>query len=226
MLSPVWKGLNPARLHQCLLLPYLLDITQWFGGRLSQQLLLLYVTLSGSKEKLTMTDCYLGVWGYVPSQSSADNTEIRHTVTSFPQLITDVLQESVSAQRISAFLQRPNVQYLDKLESTSNVAEDDKPLVVVGDIAWAQPKETGTLDSAPFVLKDLDITFQRGTVTLIAGKFGSGKSFLLNALLGEVALLQGHISYAVSAVADPWQTETAVNFDQCLKGLAFVPQVS
>jgi ABC-type multidrug transport system fused ATPase/permease subunit len=226
MCSPVWKALTPARSRRCSLLPSHSDIIRWYGGRLSPQLSLLYVILSGISEKLTITDCYFGVWGYVLAQNSADSAEIRHTVTSFPQLITDVLQESVSAQRISAFLQRADVQYLDESEGTSDVAKDDEPLIVVGDIAWAQPQETDTLDSAPFVLKDLDITFQRGTVTLIAGKFGSGKSLLLNALLGEVALLRGRISYAVSAVADPWQTETAVDFDQCLEGLAFVPQVS
>lgn len=80
--------------------------------------------------------------------------------------------------------------------------------MVVGDIAWAQLQDGMSLESAPFVLRDLDITFQRGTVTLIAGKFGSGKSLLLNALLGEVALLRGRISYAVSSVVDPWQVET------------------
>jgi ABC-type cobalamin/Fe3+-siderophores transport system ATPase subunit len=98
--------------------------------------------------------------------------------------------------------------------------------MVVGDIAWAQLQVGMSLDSAPFVLRDLDITFQRGAVTLIAGKFGSGKSLLLNALLGEVALLRGRISYAVSSVADPWQVETAIDWGQCLEGLAFVPQVS
>jgi ABC-type multidrug transport system fused ATPase/permease subunit len=155
----------------------------------------------------------------------ANHLEIRHTVTSFPQLFTDVLQEAVSAQRISAFLQRPDVQYLDESESTATIAEADQPLVVAGDIAWAVPQENIDLSSAPFVLRDLDITFERGTITLIAGKFGCGKSLLLNALLGEVALLRGRISYAVSAVADPWQTETAVDWDHCFEGLAFVPQV-
>ena len=172
------------------------------------------------------TDCHIRVWRYVLEISATDCTEFRHAITSVPQLLTDALQEIVSVQRISAFLQRPDVQYLDELETTTTVAEENEPLVVVGDIAWAQLQEGMSLESAPFVLRDLDITFQRGTVTLIAGKFGSGKSLLLNALLGEVALLRGRISYAVSSVADPWQVETAIDWGQCLEGLAFVPQVS
>jgi ABC-type multidrug transport system fused ATPase/permease subunit len=161
--------------------------------------------------------------GMFLGKTPTDRTEFRFAITSVPQLLTDALQEIVSVQRISAFLQRPDVQYLDESESASTVAEESKPLVVVGDIAWAELQEGMSLDSAPFVLRDLDITFQRGTVTLIAGKFGSG---MLNALLGEVALLRGRISYAVSSVVDPWQVETAIDWGQCLEGLAFVPQAS
>jgi len=179
-----------------------------------------------SRANADNTDCYIRLWRYVPGRTHADCTEFRYAIISVPQLLTDALQEIVSIQRISAFLHRPDVQYLDKLESASTIAEENKPLVVVGDIAWAELQEGMNLDSAPFVLQDLDITFQRGTVTLIAGKFGSGKSLLLNALLGEVALLSGHISYAVSSVVDPWQVETAIDWGQCLDGLAFVPQVS
>jgi len=171
-------------------------------------------------------DCHIRVWTYVLVHSRIDRIEFRFAITSVPQLLTNTLQQIVSVQRISAFLQRPDVQYLDGSESTSTVAEENQPLVMVGDIAWAQLQEGTSLDSTPFILRDLDITFQRGTVTLIAGKFGSGKSLLLNALLGEVALLRGRISYAVSSIADPWQVETAIDWGQCLEGLAFVPQVS
>jgi len=153
-------------------------------------------------------------------------TEFRHSITSVPQLITDALQEIVSVQRISAFLQRPDIQHLGELQSNSNVAREDEPLVVVGDIAWSTPQEDSETTSAPFILRDLDITFPRGTFTLIAGKFGCGKSLLLNAILGEVALLRGRISYAVSPVADPWEAESPAEWGRCFEGLAFVPQVS
>lgn len=173
-------------------------------------------------------DRYISLWRYVVLHLSTttEHLEFRYAITSVPQLVTDALQEIVSVQRISAFLQRPDVQYLEDTEGTSIVAAEDEPLVVVGDIAWTQPQEDTTQDSTPFVLQDLNLNFQRGTVTLITGKFGSGKSLLLNALLGEVALLQGRISYAVSSVANPWQTETAIDWGQCLEGLAYVPQVS
>jgi ABC-type bacteriocin/lantibiotic exporter with double-glycine peptidase domain len=157
----------------------------------------------------------------------ADATAFRSALTSIPQLITDALQEIVSVKRVSAFLQSPDVQHLDEMDSIVSVAQEHEPLTVAGDIAWARPQEAGsTTDSPPFVLRDLNLVFQRGKITLIAGKFGSGKSLLLNAILGEVALLRGRISYAVSPLVDPWQTETAVDWEQCFEGLAFVPQVS
>ena len=75
-----------------------------------------------------------------------------------------------------------------------------------------------------FQLYDLDIHFPQGEMTLIAGKFGSGKSLLLLAMLGEARLLHGKISYAVSPLLDPNEIE---NNDWSLvpKGVAYVPQV-
>jgi ABC-type bacteriocin/lantibiotic exporter with double-glycine peptidase domain len=147
-------------------------------------------------------------------------------MTSVPQLLTDALQEILSVQRITTFLQKDDVEYLDKAESISSPADDEEPLIVVGDIAWSKPQErTDMPDSNPFVLRDLDLAFPRAKMAIIAGKFGSGKSLLLIAMLGEVALLKGRIAYAVSSVADPWETETAYDWSHSTQGLAYVPQV-
>jgi ABC-type bacteriocin/lantibiotic exporter with double-glycine peptidase domain len=140
--------------------------------------------------------------------------------------LTDVLQEVVAVKRVSAFLRNPDVEYLDEPEDRSDVAQEGESLTVQGDIAWSTPSaQSADNASEPFILRNLDIAFQRGEITLIAGKFGSGKSLLLLAVLGEVALLRGHISYAISPVADPWQAEQAVDWTNPLEGLAFVPQV-
>jgi ABC-type multidrug transport system ATPase subunit len=138
-----------------------------------------------------------------------------------------VLQEVVAVKRVSAFLRNPDIEYLNESEGTKDIAQENEPLSVHGDIAWSTPRaQSDGVTSESFVLQNLDIACQRGEITLIAGKFGSGKSLLLHAMLGEVALLRGHISYAISPVADPWQTEQAVDWTHSLEGLAFVPQVS
>ncbi|KAJ2845988.1 hypothetical protein J3B02_004525, partial [Coemansia erecta] len=47
--------------------------------------------------------------------------------------------------------------------------------------------------NAPFALKSIDIRFPLGSLSLIAGPTGSGKSSLLAALIGEMTLTRGHI---------------------------------
>ncbi len=49
----------------------------------------------------------------------------------------------------------------------------------------------------------VDLTLDRGTVTVIAGEVGSGKSTLVRALLGLVAPDRGEISWNGVAVSDP-----------------------
>ncbi len=46
-------------------------------------------------------------------------------------------------------------------------------------------------DGSAFVLRDLDITFPEGQLSIVAGSVGSGKSTLLMSLLGETRQLQG-----------------------------------
>lgn len=72
---------------------------------------------------------------------------------------------------------------------------------------------------------DLDIKFPRGKLTLVAGKFGSGKSLLLLALLGEARLIEGKISYMVSPIMDPQKIDKN-DWSLFKNGVAYAPQVS
>lgn len=149
-------------------------------------------------------------------------------MTSIPQKIADLMKELLGAKRIALFLQVPDVEYLTEPVTSEDVATEDQPLTVSGDVTWSTSKgddSDDTADYEPFALRNLDVSFERGRMTLIAGRYGSGKSLLLLALLGEVKLLRGHISYAVSPMFDPWQTEQQVDWSH-LEGLAYVPQVS
>ncbi|KAJ2057815.1 hypothetical protein GGI17_005430 [Coemansia sp. S146] len=46
---------------------------------------------------------------------------------------------------------------------------------------------------AKFALKDIDVRFPHGELSIVAGPTGSGKSSLLSALIGEMTLTRGHI---------------------------------
>lgn len=137
------------------------------------------------------------------------------------------MKQLLGAKRIALFLQTPDVDYLSEPISSVVAASEAQPLTVDGDITWTSaPSDTPeAVAGESFALRDLSLTFERGQMTLIAGKYGAGKTLLLLALLGEVKLLQGKITYALSPIFDPWQTEQQVDWSQTLEGLAYAPQV-
>ena len=52
---------------------------------------------------------------------------------------------------------------------------------------------TSAEDTLPFELNDLNIEFPAAKITMIVGNVGSGKSALLNALLGEMECVRGRV---------------------------------
>ena len=97
---------------------------------------------------------------------------------------------------------------------------------IEGTYTWNVTKQDpeNTTVKPMFQLRDLALEFPKGQMTLIAGKFGSGKSLLLLALLGEARLVDGKVSYLVSSLLEPHQ---AIIPDWTLRegGVAYVPQV-
>lgn len=114
------------------------------------------------------------------------------------------------------------------------VPYDQKPLPesdrvsIHGTFTWDVAKPSSANDAAVnpiFQLRDLQLDFPKGKMTLVAGKFGSGKSLLLLALLGEARLVEGKVSYLVSSLLDPHDASVR---DWALRqgAVAYVPQVS
>ena len=64
-----------------------------------------------------------------------------------------------------------------------------------------------TKDAEP-VVRDIDLSIKRSTLTMVIGPIASGKSTLVQALLGEVNILQGSIQVATSDIGycdqHPW----------------------
>jgi ABC-type transport system involved in cytochrome bd biosynthesis fused ATPase/permease subunit len=145
-----------------------------------------------------------------------------------PQKISDLMKQLLGAKRIALFLQTPDVEYLSEAVTSMDIATETQSLTIDGDVTWTSSTSSSSeaSEDAMFTLRDLSLSFERGEMTLIAGKYGSGKSLLLLALLGEVNLLRGKISYALSPIFDPWQTEQQVDWSETLEGLAYAPQVS
>ncbi|WWC95346.1 hypothetical protein V866_002208 [Kwoniella sp. B9012] len=165
--------------------------------------------------------------------------ELRVALFNLPSTIAELLQDILGAKRIATFLTNTDVQYLSE-SAAQDLFDEDEPLYVKGTVAWDIPKlydpstattaEDNTLGiSAPsentvgFRLQNLDVEFPRGKFTLVAGKFGSGKSLLLLALLGEARLIEGKISYTVSPVMDLNELD-GKDWSLVKGAVAYVPQ--
>ncbi|KAJ1551328.1 hypothetical protein HK096_001142 [Nowakowskiella sp. JEL0078] len=151
-------------------------------------------------------------------------TLLRIPLTSFPFVLVKLWEVGVSFNRVETFLSRGNVEKLRRPPSSKNGVLG----FVNGWYMWAKEEEleesgssdltkvtertpllqkentqTSLISGSTFVLKDLNIEFVKGGVTAVVGSTGSGKSSLLNALLGEMTqisgstfLPRGEVSYA------------------------------
>ncbi|KAI1761798.1 P-loop containing nucleoside triphosphate hydrolase protein [Hypoxylon sp. FL1150] len=106
------------------------------------------------------------------------------TLSVIPELTTDLLDAWVSVKRMDA--------YLRGAEISKTTKEADEVTFENASIAW--PSDNQEEDPDRFVLRDINITFPKGELSIISGKTGSGKSLLLAAILGEVDILSGSIS--------------------------------
>ena len=128
-----------------------------------------------------------------------------------PTYITEFMEELVAARRVAAFLRIPDIE---PLESLDRQRQADRELSIKGALTWTiptglaeKPKEDATQPAEPFKLTDLDVVFPRGKMTLVAGRFGSGKTLLLLGLLGEAHLIEGEVTYAISTMLPPSLSE-------------------
>ncbi|KAF4592006.1 ABC transporter, transmembrane domain, type 1 [Ophiocordyceps camponoti-floridani] len=105
------------------------------------------------------------------------------SLSALPELLASGLDTLVSIRRIETYLSGPEIK--QTLSEGVDVALDNAT------IAW--PVDAEVADEDRFVLRDVDLTFPAGELSVISGKTGSGKSLLLNALIGEADLLGGTI---------------------------------
>jgi ATP-binding cassette, subfamily C (CFTR/MRP), member 1 len=65
---------------------------------------------------------------------------------------------------------------------------------------------------SPVILRDINLEVKRGTLTMIIGRVGSGKSTLMKAFLGEIPCVEGFVYSSVGQVAycaqDTWLPNT------------------
>ena len=83
---------------------------------------------------------------------------------------------------------------------------------------WWQPKnQKDNSLSEGFVLRDIDVQFPVGELTVIGGPTGAGKSSLLLGLLGEMPRLKGRVFL-------PRRSNRHAQFPSAVHHVAYVPQ--
>jgi ABC-type multidrug transport system fused ATPase/permease subunit len=135
---------------------------------------------------------------------------IEMTLSVIPELTTDAVDAWVSITRIEKYLTLPEIEEVH--------VRSDKIMFDNASIAW--PADAADDDAARFVLRDVNVEFPRGELSVISGKTGTGKSLMLAALLGEIDKLGGSIHmpkhtterFDASANASNWILDDAVAY--------------
>uniref|UniRef100_A0A4W5PGS3 ATP-binding cassette sub-family C member 10 n=1 Tax=Hucho hucho TaxID=62062 RepID=A0A4W5PGS3_9TELE len=142
-------------------------------------------------------------------------------LNSFPWVLNGTLEAKVSLDRIQRFLKLPN-QDLDAY--FSHVAPEDPQDTIVmsqGTFSWQGPGgpdhptegDTGSVTESTkgsLLLHSLNLTITKGSLVVVVGKVGCGKSSLLAAITGElnrrggVVYVQGREDGFGLAAQEPW----------------------
>ncbi|KAK3559875.1 hypothetical protein QTP86_026191, partial [Hemibagrus guttatus] len=139
---------------------------------------------------------------------------LRFPLNMLPQVISSVMQASVSLKRIQHFLSH------DELDPESvdrkPAASEHAVTVVNGKFSWAKKD--------PPALQNINVMVPQGSLLAVVGHVGCGKTSLLSALLGEMEKVDGHISIKGSVAYVPQQAwiQNATLRDNILFGRPYV----
>ncbi|XP_037958175.1 multidrug resistance-associated protein 1 isoform X4 [Teleopsis dalmanni] len=118
---------------------------------------------------------------------------LRFPLTMLPMLITNMVQTQVSVKRINKFM---NSEELDP----NSVQHDPKathPMIIEnGNFSWGESDVT---------LKNINMEVHKNTLCAIVGTVGSGKSSVIQAYLGEMDKISGHVNTVGSMAYVPQQ---------------------
>ncbi|CAG8813348.1 11089_t:CDS:2, partial [Racocetra persica] len=141
---------------------------------------------------------------------------------NFPNLMVELVGLSISVRRVEKFLNEIDIQ-----KDTSVSSSYTKPVVGFSgvDISWSH--DTNIRDPNDFSLRDMNVDFPIGKLSIVYGPKSSGKTLLFLSLLRETFLLRGVINFPSNSVAyvpqQAWLENTTIR-DNILFGSNFVEE--
>ncbi|XP_048129679.1 ABC transporter C family member 13 isoform X2 [Rhodamnia argentea] len=127
-------------------------------------------------------------------------------LNSFPWVINGLIDAFISTNRLSRFLSCPEHQYEQCAVGSSSLVSggtkshfsSDRVAVVMYDACYNW--SSSNMQQLSPVIDHVSLAIPKGSLVAVIGEVGSGKSSLLNAILGEMRLICGSIS-SVGSVA-------------------------
>ena len=132
--------------------------------------------------------------------------QLRSAIGTFPPFLSRLIDAKISLKRISEFLCAQELSPLQLGPIEMNTAIEIRGLWA----SWSNIKsEETTKSTIPMEimesfcsLKDVTLSIPKGATSILVGPIGSGKSSLLQAILGEVNVIAGNICLAPSKMAE------------------------
>ncbi|XP_068607504.1 ATP-binding cassette sub-family C member 10 [Brachionichthys hirsutus] len=153
-------------------------------------------------------------------------------LNSFPWVLNGILEAKVSLERIQAFfkLADRDLQAYYALVSPEDI--QTSVLLSRGTFSWQGPNDPKEVETraakGSLLLRGLNLHITKGSLVVVVGKVGCGKSSLLAALSGELSRLSGVLYVADReagfslASQEPWIQHASVR-DNILFGKDFDP---
>lgn len=129
-------------------------------------------------------------------------TRLKAPLNGLPAVYMALTNASVSLNRIAEYLEEPNIKNVFENRRKSNNApeigmKDMSAQWWTTDSAKTTNEENAaqvrTEDADQFILRNINVSFPVGELSIICGPTGSGKTSLLMAMLGEMDVLTGNI---------------------------------
>ncbi|XP_076819735.1 multidrug resistance-associated protein 1-like [Clavelina lepadiformis] len=108
---------------------------------------------------------------------------LQFPLAMLPMMISSLVQANVSLKRLQRFLcnEELDLDNVDRIPSCGPVISIEN-----GTFTWDKDDEP--------ILKDINLSVPKGSLVAVVGQVGSGKSSLVNCLLGDMVKLNGKVS--------------------------------